>query len=160
MDEGDIPAWIALALSLISLGTQYHTYREHQKSEALNEKMARLAHMEALVMQIRTTAIAYWLHSEAAAAKDGLMLIHHLKDLSGEVTRNQTLLWPNARADVMNIKIQVTGSDFQRIDRLGRPANDPLITAFSESCSRFHENLRSAAHAAKTAKFDEQLAHA
>ncbi len=148
MDKGDIPAWIALALSVVSLGTQYHTHRENRKSEALKEKLARLAHMEALVMEIRTSAIAYWLHSEAAAAKDGLMLIHHLKDLSGEVSRNQELLWSNARADVLNIKIQVTGSDFQRAGRLGRPANDPLITAFSESCSRFHDNLRSAAHSA------------
>lgn len=142
MDYGDIPAWIALAVSAYTLYKQSHTDNATQKREQLSLKIARIDAIEAALGEIRTLAAAYWLHPENAAAKEGLMLLHHLKTLAGECDRNRDLLWPEAWRHALDLKMQMTGSDFQQLGRLARPANDPLVRQFSDTCAAFSENLR------------------
>lgn len=76
------------------------------------------------------------------------MLTHLLKELAGEVSRNSNLLWLTAKIDVMNLKMLMTGSDFQNADRPGRPASDHLIKGFSKLCTSFSEKLN-----AETSKY-------
>lgn len=142
MEKGDLPAWIALLFSTISLIAQaVSSHRRKARDEAAG-KLSRLEAIERILVETKATAIAYWLHSESVSAKDGLMLTHHLKDLASEVERNKALLWPEARSDVLKMKMRVTGSDFQSVNRPARPACDPLIREFSDSSSAFLEKLK------------------
>jgi hypothetical protein len=142
MDFGDIPAWIALIVSGWTLYKQSRTDNAAQKREQLAHKIARLDAIEAALGEIRTTAAAYWLFPEGTAAKEGLMLLHHLKTLSGECDRNRDLLWADAWRHALDLKMEMTGADFQQQGRPGRPANDPLIRKFTETFTAFSENLR------------------
>lgn len=142
MDLGDIPAWIALALSIVSLLVQYRSNLSAERKERASDELARLEHLESTVAEIRATALAYWLYPESTSAKEGLMLTHLLKSLSGEVQRSAGLLWDQAWRDVLQLKMDMTGADFQQLNRPARPANDPFVRAFSDKSTAFSENLR------------------
>ncbi|MDA8485874.1 hypothetical protein NNO07_22635 [Pseudomonas resinovorans] len=144
MDYGDIPAWIALILSLVSLRKQHQSEKGSKTTAEIALKVERLDAIESSLTQVRTSAIAYWLHPEAVSAKDGLMLLHYLKELSADVSSYSNLLWPDAWRDVLELKMQTTGSNFQQANRTGLPANDPLIRAFTDTAAEISRKLKRA----------------
>lgn len=142
VEIGDIPSWIALALSLGSLGWQFVTEQRSSRKEKMDLKLSRISTLEKSLTEIRALAMAYWLHPESAVAKDGLMLTHHLRQLSRDTSTYIDLLWPEAQRDVISLKMQTTGSSFQQANRPVYPANHEFVRKFMATSATFAERLQ------------------
>lgn len=141
MDVGDIPSWIAIAFSLGSLGWQFFSARRMRHADALRIKLERLDKVAALARDARSYALSYWLAEESAACKDGLLLTACFKDLSRAVYSYSDLLWPEAKQDVLQFKIQSTGANFQQVNRQAYSATHSFVQIFMHSSSAFSARL-------------------
>lgn len=141
LDLGDIPSWIAIALSLGSLAWQYWSVRQRRQAEALRIKLERIDKIAALAESARTLALSYWLVEESLSCKDGLLLNACFKDLSRAVHSYSDLLWPEATQDVLRFKIQATGANFQQRDRQAYNATHSFVQMFMHSSSAFSARL-------------------
>jgi len=141
MDVGDIPSWIAIALSLGSLAWQYVSACQRRDAEALRVKLERLDKVATLAGDARSYALSYWLAEESVACRDGLLLTACFKDLSRAVHSYSDLLWPEARQDVMRFKMQSTGANFQQVDRQAYSASHSFVQLFMHTSSAFSARL-------------------
>lgn len=139
---GDWPTWGAFLLAGISLIWQFLNEWRSARKEKITFHLSRIAALEANIAEIRSVSMGYWLQAEEASARDGLMLIHHIRELSVSADRYKDFLWHGVRTDVLRLKIQTTGHEFQQSDRQQLKADDPFIKQFMATASDLDRRLK------------------
>ncbi|MCO7634099.1 hypothetical protein NJF54_19955 [Pseudomonas guariconensis] len=142
VEPGDWPTWGAFILAGVSLIWQFvNEWRSSSKAK-VNYRLARIEALESNVAEIRSLAMAYWLQPEESSARDSLMLIHHIRELSVSASRYESFLWHGVGTDVMRLKIETTGGDFQQSDRKQLKADDPFVKKFMATAADLSRRLK------------------
>ena len=139
---GDWPTWGAFLLAGISLAWQFVNEWRTSRKERVTYYVSRIEAIEAHIAEIRSLAMAYWLQPEEGSARDSLMLIHHIRELSVSASRYQTFLWHGVGTDVLRLKIETTGSNFQQADRKQLKSDDPFVKRFMSTASDLGRRLK------------------
>ncbi len=139
---GDWPTWGAFLLAGISLIWQFVNEWRSSRKERINFYVTRIDAIESHVAEIRSLAMAYWLQSEEGSSRDSLMLIHHIRELSVSVSRYENFLWHGVKTDVLRLKIETTGSNFQQADRVRLSSDSPFIRQFMSTASELGRRLK------------------
>lgn len=142
LEPGDWPTWGAFILALISLAWQFLNEWRGARKQKLNYSLSRIESLESGVAEVRTFAMSYWLQSEPASSRDGIMLIHHLRELSVSASRYESFLWHGVKTDVLRLKVETTGSNFQVADRKQLQADDPFIKKFMTTAADLSRRLK------------------
>ncbi len=142
VEIGDWPTWGAFALAGISLIWQFVNEWRSYRKEKVNYHLARIESLEANIAEIRSLAMAYWLQPERSSSRDGLMLVYHVKELSVSASRYKSFLWHGIETDVLRLKVETTGANFQQSDRPQLSADDPFVKRFMTTSSDLGRRLR------------------
>jgi len=86
--------------------------------------------------------MSYWLQPEQASARDGIMLIHHLRELSVSASRYEAFLWHGVKTDVLRLKVETTGDKFQVTDRPQLQPGDPFLNSFMATAADLSRRLK------------------
>lgn len=134
MDNGDVPAWLALGISLCSalyqcrVNSRAETIRKETESKAKAQRDSdlRKARIEQILRdleELSALSLDYWLRSGSETGSSGVLINSKVRDLSSRVSRYSGFLWPSAGSDFLSFKQAVTGGAFQSVTR---PAERPL----------------------------------
>ncbi|SDT01669.1 hypothetical protein SAMN05216598_3632 [Pseudomonas asplenii] len=142
VEIGDWPTWGAFILASISLAWQFFNEWRSSRKQKLNYSLSRIEAIMSIVTEIRTLAMSYWLQPENVSARDGLMLVQHLRELSVSVSRYEKILWHGASTDVLRLKVETTGANFQVASRSQLPPDDPFIKKFMATAADLDRRLK------------------
>jgi len=153
MDIGDIPAWIALAVSAFTLYQQGKQNdkatlerEEHKKTSSdqlrdLQRKL-RLEQMIKDLEDLLTLTVDYWTQPGSTSATSALMIKSKSQDLAYRCNDYNRFLWISAAADFSVIRRTITGGQFEVKSRAALQTTDPLIREASHLISNFKTKLR------------------
>lgn len=166
MDIGDVPAWIALVLSVVTLvaqnkqskrsaadqanlASQAARDREDLKNSAKEElaKVNRKLRLEKITQdldELLAVTLQYWTSDGREGATSALMLKVKVKDLSARCLEYRSFLWDRAGEDFSLIRRHITGGHFEVLSRAALSPNDPFIGTASRLISDFRVNVRRA----------------
>jgi hypothetical protein len=142
VEIGDWPTWGAFVLAGISLLWQFVNEWRSSKKQRLSYQLSRIESLEASVTEVRSYAMSYWLQPEQASARDGIMLIHHLRELSVSASRYEAFLWHGVKTDVLRLKVETTGDKFQVTDRPQLQPGDPFLNSFMATAADLSRRLK------------------
>ncbi|MBP1123539.1 MULTISPECIES: hypothetical protein [Pseudomonas] len=155
MDIGDIPAWIALAVSVFTLinqnrqNTKANLERETSKAESevklrdLQRKL-RLEQMIKDIDDLMMLTIDYWTQPEGMGGTSALMMKSKSQDISYRCIDYHQFLWSSAAPEFAGIRRIITGGDFEVKSRQPITTTSPLIRESSTMVSSFKTKLRQA----------------
>lgn len=138
----DWPKWGALLLSAFSLGWQFVNEFRNKRKAKKSYRLARIESFENHLAEARSLAMAYWLQPGESSARDSVMILHHLKELSISATRYANFLWPTASSDVLRFKKAVTGGDFQQANRAAVDANSIVVKNFMAAAVSISKHIK------------------
>lgn len=144
MDWGDLPSWFALVLSIGSLLWQWRTESKTSSKEKATVKLARIESFERSLAEVRLLATTYWMTPEVQSAKEGIMLLHHLREMAVDAKRYKSVFWASVEADTLRLKMQTTGASFQQVDRPVYPASDAFMKQFMATIAGMSSQVKAA----------------
>lgn len=153
MDFGDLPAWIAL---IISIWTAHHQNQVNARSEETRKateatakkdresdhKKRRIDQLYRDVEDLSALAIDYWTRPGSSAGASGILINSKMKDLSSRIGRYGLFLWPSASQDFLTFKQAVTGGAFQSLAREAAKPQSAEIRNISNASSSLKDKLR------------------
>ena len=153
MDIGDLPAWIALAVSAFTL---YQQGRQNDKATIEREELKRISsdQLRDLQRKLRLEQMAkdldellaltvdYWTQPGNTASTSALMMKSKSQDLAYRCHDYGRFLWTSAAAEFSVIRRKITGGHFEVKSRDALPTTDPLIREASHLISDFKTKLR------------------
>lgn len=142
VDLGDIPSWLALVLSVGSLLWQWRSEFKSSRLEKCSQKIQHIEAFERSLNEVRVLAVAYWMASEHEGARDGLMLVHHLRAMARDAKRHKEILWDTVERDTLMLKMRTTGGEFQRPSRVPMLAVDPFVVTFMKVISDMASRIK------------------
>lgn len=149
MEKGSIAAWIALAFSILSLATQFLTYRFNKNKENLSASVDRIKELEEALESVKKYALEYWLVDESASGAAGINLVSDLKNLSRNIGLCTDTVGQDAIGLVRSLKISATGGNFQSRHRTASSPQDQIVTDIISRHSALLAHLQGARHRLK-----------
>lgn len=153
MDVGDIPAWLAL---LISIVTGLHQRKvnaaaesariasEHESSRQreTDQRHLRIEQIYRDVEDITLLATDYWMRPGSETGASGVLITSKIRDVSSRISRYGAFLWPSANQDILTFKQAVTGGVFQQVSRDAVKPTSDTVRKISLASSTLKEKLR------------------
>lgn len=139
---GDVPSWIALLFSAISLAWQTRTTFTARRDRNLFKKKTRIEQLTVDIDELTAQAIAYWVKPEEVAISEGMMIVVKNRDLSRRFTAYKSFLWDSAELDFAKLKQQVTGGNFQVKTRQAFTADSAFVKSFVATAGDLKVRLR------------------
>lgn len=155
MDYGDLPAWFALVVSLVTAFNQFRTssnsekirqadeQRSKQEREADRQKL-RIEQMMKDIEDLSAMSVDYWMRSGSDTGTAGVLINSKIRDLSSRVYRYSNFLWPSAGQDFLLLKQAITGGSFQSVTRVAAKGTSPTIRSVTLASSSLKDGLREA----------------
>lgn len=152
-DLGDIPAWIALA---VSIGLAIYQHKQNTKSHrdrvALEAKSAkdlkdlqkklRLEQMIKDLDDLSALSLDYWTKPGDVGDTSALMIKVKAQDLGYRCIEYSRFLWDSAASDFSSIRRKITGGLFEVKTRPAIATTDPIIRDSTVLMGEFKLNLR------------------
>lgn len=153
MDLGDIPAWLALVISVLSAAHQVKVNNQSERTRASSELAAqklrqsdqqrqRIEHMHRDVDDIAALAHDYWMKPGSTSDSSGVLINSKIRDVSSRINRYGTFLWPSAGTDFLLFKQAVTGGQFQSSTRPAERATSAAVRNITGTAAVLKDRLR------------------
>lgn len=153
IDIGDIPAWIALAVSVFTLVQQG---KQNNKAAVEREELQRTSKDSLIKLQrklrleqmikdlddLLALTVDYWTQPGNTGATSALMMKSKSQDLSYRCNDYSRFLWSTAASEFSGIRRIITGGAFEVKSRLAIQTTDPLIREASMKIADFKTKLR------------------
>lgn len=153
VDYGDLPAWIAL---VVSVGLAIYQHRQNikanQERDTLEAKSAknlkdlqrklRIEQMMKDLDELSALSVDYWTKPGDVGATSALMIKVKAQDLGFRCIEYSRFLWNNAASDFSSIRRKITGGSFEVRTRPAIPTTDPIIRDSTAMIAEFKSKLR------------------
>lgn len=141
-DWGDVPAWIAIAMSGAGLIWQKISNSRQDRDRLSFQRRVRVDQITKDIDELLTLSIDYWMRPGSETGTLGLQINIKIRDLSSRISEYSSFLWSSSREDFMKIKMLVTGGSFQSPRRAAVSPTDLNLQDITTETSRFKANLR------------------
>lgn len=152
MDNGDVPAWLALGISLCSalyqfrLNSKAEAVRQRSESQAKAQRAAdlkkhRIEQILRDLEELSALSLDYWMKSGPETGSSGVFINSKVRDLSSRVSRYSEYLWPSAGQDFLSFKQAVTGGAFQSVTRLAERPLSPTVRGVTSTSGHLKDKL-------------------
>lgn len=153
MDFGDIPAWIALIISVVTAINQLRVNSQSERNRKASEQSAkrereterhklRIEQIMKDVEDLSALSVDYWMRSGGDTGSTGVLINSKVRDLSSRIYRYSSFLWPSAAQDFLIIKQAITGGTFQSAARSAVKETSGTIRAITSSSGSLKDKLR------------------
>ncbi|WP_447789245.1 hypothetical protein [Pseudomonas farris] len=153
IDLGDIPAWIALAVSIFTFTQQSKqnnktTLEREELQKSSTEKLRdfqrklRLEQMIKDLDDLLMLTVDYWTQPGNTGSTSALMIKSKSQDLAYRCNDYNRFLWDSAASEFSGIRRAITGGAFEVKSRVAISTNDPFIREASNMISNFKTKLR------------------
>lgn len=157
---GDIPAWAAILISLVTIYLQFRQNTksaqdkaEQKKESELQEEVSkenltnlkrqlRAEQMIKDIDELLVLTVDYWTKSESVSSNSAIMIKSKSQDLAHRCNEYRSFLWGSASSDFSAIRRQITGGMFEVSSREVLPKNALLIKEASRKIAEFRIELR------------------
>lgn len=142
IDFGDIPAWLALVFSLVSLIWQGVAAFFSRREKRVGRTKTQIEQLIVDIDGLCEMCISYWMKPEDQTSPEGFFIVARVRDLSSKMNSYRGILWDRVPSDFSDIKRKITGGDFQVAGRQALGCDNSFIKDFVNDFSEFKEKLR------------------
>ncbi|MFT8234784.1 hypothetical protein ACLNBI_24960 [Pseudomonas guariconensis] len=153
MDNGDVPAWLAL---FISVCTAVHQWRVNANSEQVrkdteskanaqresDQKRQRVEQILRDLEDLAALSLDYWMKPGSDSGASGVLINSKVRDISSRISRYGMFLWPSAGQDFLLFKQAVTGGAFQSVTRAAERPLSTTVRNITSTSAQLKDKLR------------------
>lgn len=139
MDIGDLPGWGALALSIY---TFFRSSAAEKRTAEAAKFHAHIASMKDDINMLKKLSFQYWLSDDTGNTPTALEIKGLLKTIPNKAKRYPHVL-PLIQADFIQLRIAISGGDFEVLNRPALLSSSPRIVQMNEILTKIISQIES-----------------